>query len=465
MWASFAKVLTYAKLAAILTRGLIGLKLYPQSTAEAALAITPTDYAYPEGWAVRYGVATGTAADQTAKVQDAINVAGHASGPGRVQLPFGTVRHDSSLTLPGNVELRGWGRGVSTLAYYGAAEQIKSATPTARTYCWGVHDLRLLDSGTGTIALDLSSVSSSAFSNLEIYGFDLAVRVHSPTSGYAVYDRFYDVVANQCTTGFSLTGTSSNAHTFVACRFNGATAVGTKGFTVADGNGNQFLANHIDVCGIGFDLTASGAGYTDGNAIKFNRLEGCTTGINLGANVRHTKHGGNHFTSVTTAVADAGTYNQPDEAFDAVPGFVRKFNGASAAGGHVIFSRLPSGGANLPFFRILDENTGAGTPDTLSIESGRVTGRLIVGKQFPGGTVVFEVYADGKVTAAGKIAGTTLVLNTVAPTAAAGEIALGGTFATTVGAAGGAAALPGNPSGYWIINVAGNQRKVPYWPT
>jgi hypothetical protein len=43
------------------------------------------------------------------------------------------------------------------------------------------------------------------------------------------------------------------------------------------------------------------------------------------------------------------------------------------------------------------------------------------------------------------------------------QIGLGSTTASTVGAAGGASALPATPTGYWIINVAGTNFKVPYY--
>ncbi len=58
---------------------------------------------------------------------------------------------------------------------------------------------------------------------------------------------------------------------------------------------------------------------------------------------------------------------------------------------------------------------------------------------------------------------TGLTLTAVAPTVAAGEIGYGSTTATTVGAAGGASALPATPTGYVIINVAGTAFKVPYY--
>jgi hypothetical protein len=50
-----------------------------------------------------------------------------------------------------------------------------------------------------------------------------------------------------------------------------------------------------------------------------------------------------------------------------------------------------------------------------------------------------------------------------AVTVGANRISYGGTTATTVGAAGGASALPATPTGYIIVNVAGTQMKVPYY--
>jgi hypothetical protein len=45
----------------------------------------------------------------------------------------------------------------------------------------------------------------------------------------------------------------------------------------------------------------------------------------------------------------------------------------------------------------------------------------------------------------------------------AGEVQIGGATSTTVGSAGGAAALPATPTGYWHVNVGGTTRKIPYY--
>lgn len=61
------------------------------------------------------------------------------------------------------------------------------------------------------------------------------------------------------------------------------------------------------------------------------------------------------------------------------------------------------------------------------------------------------------------LAGSYLVGAGAAVNAGAGTVAYGGTTATTVGAAGAASALPANPLGYIIVNVAGTTAKIPYY--
>ena len=61
------------------------------------------------------------------------------------------------------------------------------------------------------------------------------------------------------------------------------------------------------------------------------------------------------------------------------------------------------------------------------------------------------------------IAAATIVATSAAGTTGANQVSYGGTTATTVGAAGGASALPATPTGYIIINVAGTPAKLPYY--
>lgn len=54
-------------------------------------------------------------------------------------------------------------------------------------------------------------------------------------------------------------------------------------------------------------------------------------------------------------------------------------------------------------------------------------------------------------------------LSAAAVAGTAGTVILGSSVATTIGATGGASALPANPLGYLIAYVAGTQVKIPYY--
>lgn len=75
-----------------------------------------------------------------------------------------------------------------------------------------------------------------------------------------------------------------------------------------------------------------------------------------------------------------------------------------------------------------------------------------IGSEFERIRLAFHSITPGQVT-----------LTDPAVTVQTGELSIGATTATTVGAAGGAAALPANPVGYININVGGTAYKVPYY--
>lgn len=58
-----------------LTRSLVGAVFYPQTEAEVAASVTPSDYSYPAGNVLRYGANGDGATDNTTSIQNAINVA------------------------------------------------------------------------------------------------------------------------------------------------------------------------------------------------------------------------------------------------------------------------------------------------------------------------------------------------------------------------------------------------------
>jgi len=101
------------------------------------------------------------------------------------------------------------------------------------------------------------------------------------------------------------------------------------------------------------------------------------------------------------------------------------------------------GFSNLPNFAIVP---GSGqTLDTLTVYANAA---------FPA-TKLFSVDVHGN---------TTYGDGTVAPTAGAGQIALGATTATSA-SAGANGAVPAQVAGYWIVNIAGTSRKIPFFAT
>lgn len=90
-----------------LSRGVIGALLYPQTTAEVAVAVTPTDYSYWEGHVSRYG-ALQSPANASAAFQAAIDVANAhgTSAGGLVYVPTGAwlvnVTMKSGVTIYGD---------------------------------------------------------------------------------------------------------------------------------------------------------------------------------------------------------------------------------------------------------------------------------------------------------------------------------------------------------------------------
>jgi hypothetical protein len=63
----------------------------------------------------------------------------------------------------------------------------------------------------------------------------------------------------------------------------------------------------------------------------------------------------------------------------------------------------------------------------------------------------------------GNFALSSLTVGAPAPSVSPGKIAFGSSTATTVGVAGGAAALPATPAGYLVFNNGGTNFKIPFY--
>jgi Pectate lyase superfamily protein len=93
-----------------LTQAAIGAVLYPQTAAEIAAAVTPTNYAYPPLNVLRYGADPTGNVDATAIINNAISVAFRQNG-GSVFMPAGTYKISNTITMQDGVSILGAGCG------------------------------------------------------------------------------------------------------------------------------------------------------------------------------------------------------------------------------------------------------------------------------------------------------------------------------------------------------------------
>ena len=231
-----------------------------------------------------YGVLCDNSTDNSTTLQNALNACG--STDKICQIPPGTCKFSTGLTVPTGVFVNGSGQAVSILSYTGSGTAFSNATPGTRIYNWQFENLKISTS-TGDTGILLDSVSSSSFRNVIIDGFTTGWDIYSPTSGYAVYNRFYNTNANQCGTGYKMRGTSSNANVFVSARANAFTSAG---FSISDSNDNTIDGCQIESnSGTGVIITASIVAVSDANRITNSRFEGSMTkAMSVGLNVRRT---------------------------------------------------------------------------------------------------------------------------------------------------------------------------------
>ena len=364
-----------------------------QTPEEAAAGATPVHTEYDPGQPERYEENTtpGTT-DMSLGLQAAIsqNLQG---GPPVTLLPteyaFGTT-----LEVGSGSSIIGVDRSRTELTYTGAAQGFVNSTPGSRIFDVVMRNFRLDDEGTGTIGIDLERVSNSTFENLVVNGFTTGIEIDSPTSGHSVYNRFYNVTAQNCTTGFLLTGTSSNAHKFISCRSN----VCTVGARIEDSNGNSFISCQFESGGTGVVLTASGAGLTLRNVFIDNRFEtNSTEDWNVGTNCAETTFIMNHYVDNNVTYTDNGTRTQlvetqGDAALWSLVSALLSTNGTPWT-----FERTVSGGSNVPALIIRDSNTSAGTPTTLQVEIGRSGGHALRVTDQAGSNEVFGVLGNGRI--------------------------------------------------------------------
>lgn len=368
---------------------------FAMTDAEIAAAI-PIETRYRYGDIRRYG-ALESSSDNTAAMQAALDLNGVA------YVPAGTWLFGSTVTFDTGNAIIGEGYKISSLKYTGSGTAIASVTPSARTYGQRLYDFTLLDGGTGTVGLDMGSISSADVRNVLVIGFTTGISL-TGSNGYCLYNRFLNVTAWSATTGWAIGGNGSNSNTLAFCR----TGYCTTGVYIYQSNQNYIVGCQFEQGTTGIFIDAASASLADRNTITGNRFEQVTTNIQIGTAahqdlVRETAVIANHHVTGTGCV-DYGQRTLLMDPFGLLgPSFAVNSVKYSSLTGNFQFER--SSNAHLggdiddptitPAFVVRDSNAATGNPVTLQVETERYTGLFFRGMR--GGSSYFEVNAYGQI--------------------------------------------------------------------
>jgi hypothetical protein len=159
-----------------------------RTAAEIAAGVTPTNYQYLEGEALRYGYRADDSTDNTTAIQNAIDVM-DAAGGGIALLPEGTGRFASTITLKQFVSLQGQGAGATVIRYTGSGVALVNEDVGANAYnysTWKNFTLTTTTSspsvGPGTHGIRALNAHILTISGVEVRGFSTA-GVHLQATG------------------------------------------------------------------------------------------------------------------------------------------------------------------------------------------------------------------------------------------------------------------------------------------
>jgi hypothetical protein len=376
-------------------------------------------------------------ADSTA----AINAALAASNI--VYMPPGIYRTTSSINVSANQQLYGASGGTviySTLASGVAAIVVGNPANNVLSYGCVVRDLTISPRVNNTVGVKMFSLVGASVKNIQIQPYDVVTNTTGFVldGGYsAFFNLFENLLCNHCHIGFKLTTTGVSyptTQTFINFSSFGDLSYG-------DTTSIGFLFENVTTNSCGQDSVIVG-----GN------VEQCGTAVSI-VNINSLTFNGLRFEQNTVDVL-SGTFTQFCNFISCK--YIENVSGINWQNGYGKNSFISCNGA----YGIVNRQES-----TSIIYSKGATEIPVIISGYTGQTAPYQQWKDSSGTVLAAIEGGALRINTSAKTVGANEISIGSITATTVGAAGGASALPGTPVGYLIINVGGTDRKIPYYNT
>jgi hypothetical protein len=383
----------------------------------------------------------GAVGDGTTDDTDAINNALTAGSC--IYIPAGTYKITSTLYVSAGKKI--YGDGVSTiikpyLASGSAAFTVGNPANNVLSYGCQVTDLQISppSSYTGTIGVLIYSCVGGYFSNIEIQPSDTNMSItgfkfDGGESGF--FNIFENCLCNHTHIGFHMTSTGASfptCQTFIGCSSLGDNTSGDTtsiGFffenvaTKSCGNDSVIIGGNVESCGTGVSI------------INFNSLT--VTGLRFEGNTIDIQGGA--FTSSCNFISCKNI--EITNTFLIVnAGYGRNsFYGCTGTAGIT----NANGNAEINYSFAVDQ-----TPQTIIAHTAQTAA---LSKWVSStGSIISQVNANGTITTGGAYG----VANTVT---------IQGGTATTVGAAGGASALPATPLGYLPWVVGSTTVKIPYY--
>ena len=423
----------------VLTQATIGSTLYPQTAAEASAGVTPVNYYYEPGNVLRYGTNTtpGTT-DMTAAIQAAADAAGTYGV--NFLLPEGRYLITSTINLdvPNNSRLLFIGEITTAISNDEAIIIGNSAANTFYLSVSGLKISRSTNDTTGTsVGVQLLNVVDSNIDLRRVAGFRVGVKCLGDSKGFAyntiILGSIWDNRTNlQLAVANAASGGYCNENSFIGGSFShgsGYPSVSTINLEITHDATNQINNNRF--YGPSFediDATNAVAAVINGvaNLIFWPRMERSnsptTYQIQFTSNATVCQIIGGHGINDTN-ISDSGIRTS----YETLEGKLIKKTTADAVGKAVLaLMSSATGNARLVSLR-----------DASNVEQGYLTG-----------------------TGYARLHSLTV---TGTPVGVAGAVTFGDNTQSTVGAAGGASALPATPSGYLRFFVGTTEYVIPYY--
>lgn len=323
--------------------------------------------------------------DDTAVLQASISAL--SSSGGVLRLRRGVYKVSAPLTLSGSVVIQGAGQSATQIIASHAGAVFSTSTPGVRSFTWTITDCLLTGPGsgvTGSVGLDLDSVSSSRFRNITTTGFEIGIRVRSAINGGATYNSFEKVTSQTCGTGYSIEASGSNSTTFFGCRAN---VCGVVGIQITDSNATVWTGGQIEGCAIGVYFNGTSTALCSNNQVVNTRFEGNTIAWQTSAlAVDNLIFSPQIFGTYT--INDLGIRTNQISATG-----LSLYSAFQNASGSWRFTRTANGATEIPAFVVADTNTVTGTPVTILAQTERAAGYPF--RAIRGGVTYWDIDAAG----------------------------------------------------------------------